>query len=139
MQPPGSKIFKLRPLDKPWTDPKTQIRYTEECLEFQNPKCQDCHHGNIEVAYGVKDGIFDVYRFPCQCSNINGWKWERLDRPERYSGRPVSYQCKWADMPGDVFIHPRHSGKLMKRVHEIIHGMTEEMRRIAEEQAEAPF
>ena len=139
MQPPGSKVFKLRPLDKPWTDPKTQIRYEHECLEFQYPTCQDCQNTFLEVAYGVKDGIVDVYRFPCKCSHANGYTWGQLDRVERYHGRPVAYQCKQEDIPGHVFIHPIHSGARMKVIRKLIHSMTEQMRQMAIEQEGLPF
>ena len=139
MKPPGSKVFKLYAMDKPYTDPKTGYKYTVECRDALNPKCEDCHDGFIFVAYGIKNGIFDVYKFPCKCSHVNGFIWEQLDRVGLYSGRPVAYQCKWEDMPAHVFIHPVHAGKRMKLIRQVIHGLTEDMRRIALEQEGLPF
>ena len=130
--PPGQRKFKLRKLDEPIKGPDG-IKYTHVCDKLAEPPCQACHNGMIEVAYGERAGVYDVYRFPCKCSFSSGLEWWQTDNVERYTGRPIAYSCTEEQMPGHVFIHPIHSAKKAKELNAFIRQIVTKMQMTDEE------
>lgn len=112
---PGNKFFILRKLKEPEFNKITGVKHDYVAPEILENKCPHCYQGSIFVAYGRQDDLWDVYRFPCECTfPKGGLKWFYAADPNRYQDKEVEYRTR--ELPGYVFIHPSHNQKLPERL-----------------------
>jgi|WetSurMetagenome_2_1015567.scaffolds.fasta_scaffold396489_3 hypothetical protein len=91
-------------------------RFTPAQLRDEAERCHLCQGGWIHVAYGQKEGVWDIFKFPCKCTVPSGKELWELANSQIFRNRTPDYTCTRDDMPGYVFIHPVHNAKQLEKI-----------------------